>query len=152
MPKAIDQEMSVLSSSKRGLLYLTTNDWTLIIDKASRVKFREGQILVQKGKTTNGIYLLLKGRAKVQVSAQLTSPTLEAGEICGEMSFLEDRSASASVRAEEEVEAYHIDRAALQSLFELFPHLASRFYRSLANNLSRRLRDLIESRAGQAID
>jgi hypothetical protein len=28
-------------------------------------------------------------------------------------------------------------------MFELFPHLASRFYRSLATNLSRRLRDLI---------
>jgi len=47
------------------------------------------------------------------------------------------------VVAEKEVEAYHLDRLALESLFELFPHLASRFYRSLATNLSRRLRELI---------
>jgi CRP-like cAMP-binding protein len=59
------------------------------------------------------------------------------------MSFLEDAPASASVIADEEVEAYHLERAALDSLFELFPHLASRFYRSLATNLSRRLRELI---------
>jgi hypothetical protein len=31
----------------------------------------------------------------------------------------------------------------LQDLFELFPHLASRFYRSVAVNLSRRLREQI---------
>ena len=65
------------------------------------------------------------------------------GEICGEMSFLEDAPASASVIAEGELDAYHLERSALESLFELFPHLASRFYRSLAMNLSRRLRALL---------
>jgi len=59
------------------------------------------------------------------------------------MSFLEDTAASASVVAEQDVEAYHLDRRTLESLFELFPHLASRFYRSLATNLSRRLREMI---------
>ena len=59
------------------------------------------------------------------------------------MSFLEDAPASASVVADAEVEAYRLDRSALESLFELFPHLASRFYRSVATNLSRRLRELI---------
>jgi CRP-like cAMP-binding protein len=60
------------------------------------------------------------------------------------MSFLEDAPASANVIADTEVEAYHLDRPTLQSLFELFPHLGSRFYHSLATSLSRRLRDLIE--------
>jgi CRP-like cAMP-binding protein len=45
--------------------------------------------------------------------------------------------------AKQDVEAYHLDRSTLDSLFEIFPHLASRFYRSLAMNLSRRLRELI---------
>ena len=34
-------------------------------------------------------------------------------------------------------------RTALLDLFELFPHMESRFYRSLAVSLSRRLRDQI---------
>ena len=58
--------------------------------------------------------------------------------------------ASANVIAETDVEAYHLDRPTLQSLFELFPHLGSRFYRSLATNLSRRLRDLIEPQSSTA--
>jgi CRP/FNR family cyclic AMP-dependent transcriptional regulator len=143
MSKATEQEMSVLSSSKHGLVYLTANDWALIADKASRVQFKKGDVLVQRGKRANGVYLLLKGTARVQIPSQASGPTIGPGEICGEMSFLEDAAASANVVAEGVVEAYHLDHPTLQSLFELFPHLASRFYRSLATNLSRRLRDLI---------
>jgi CRP-like cAMP-binding protein len=144
MPKVIEQEVSVLSSSKNGLVYLTANDWSLVADKANRVSFRKGQTLVHKSKRSNGIFLLLKGRARVQIPPQTKSPEIGPGEICGEMSFLEDAPASANVIAHEDVEAYHLDRPTLESLFELFPHLASRFYRSLATNLSRRLRDMIE--------
>jgi extracellular factor (EF) 3-hydroxypalmitic acid methyl ester biosynthesis protein len=143
MTKVTEQEVSVLSSSKQGLIYLTPNDWTLVADKAARVHFKKSDVLVERGKRANGVYLLIKGTARVQIPFQATIPTIGPGEICGEMSFLEDAPASASVVAEEEVEAYHLDRPTLQSLFELFPHLASRFYRSLATNLSRRLRDLI---------
>jgi CRP-like cAMP-binding protein len=59
------------------------------------------------------------------------------------MAFLEDSVASATATAEEEVEAYALEWTILQDLFELFPHLASRFYRSVAVNLSRRLREQI---------
>jgi|ERR1022692_1596618 CRP-like cAMP-binding protein len=143
MAKVIEQEVFVLSSSKHGLVYLTANDWALVADKAARVQFKKGEVLVQRGKRANGVYLLLKGTARVQIPFQATVPTIGAGEICGEMSFLEDAPASANVVAEGDVEAFHLDRPTLQGLFELFPHLASRFYRSLATNLSRRLRDLI---------
>jgi CRP/FNR family transcriptional regulator, cyclic AMP receptor protein len=143
MSKFIEQEVSILSSSKHGLLYLTANDWALVADKATRVRFNKGDILVQRDKRANGVFLLLKGTARVQIPFQSTIPAIGPGEICGEMSFLEDAPASASVVAETDVEAFHLDRPTLQSVFELFPHLASRFYRSLATNLSRRLRDLI---------
>ena len=142
MAKVIEG-VSVLSSSKNGLVYLTANDWALVADKASRVHFKRGDALVQKGKKTNGIYLLLKGSGRVQINFQPKAAAIGPGEICGEMSLLEDAPASASVFAEEDVEAYHLDRATLESLFELFPHLASRFYRSLARNLSHRLRELM---------
>jgi len=145
MPKVTEQEVSLLSSSKHGLRYLTANDWTLIADKAGRAVFKKGQSLVQRGMRTDGVYLLLQGRARVQLPNQTISRIIGPGEVCGEMSFLEDAPASANVVAEEIVEVYHLDRTTLQSLFELFPHLASRFYRSLAANLSYRLRDLIEA-------
>jgi extracellular factor (EF) 3-hydroxypalmitic acid methyl ester biosynthesis protein len=139
------EEVSVLMSSKHGLVYLTANDWALIVDKASVVRFKKGDVLVQSGKPLNGVYLLLKGTARVQFPSQITVRGIEPGEICGEMSFLEDAPASAGVVASEDVEAYHLDRPTLLTLFDLFPHLASRFYRSLAVNLSRRLREMVKS-------
>jgi len=143
MTKSIEQEVSVLLSAKNGLVYLTANDWALVADKASRIHFKKGDVVIQRGKRANGVYLLLKGTARVQIPSQPAQPAIGPGEICGEMSFLEDAPASANVIAQGDVEAYHLDRPTLQSLFELFPHLASRFYRSLATNLSRRLRELI---------
>jgi signal-transduction protein with cAMP-binding, CBS, and nucleotidyltransferase domain len=144
MPNAIAQEVSLLSSSKHGLGYLTPNDWTLIVDKATRINFRKGQTLIQRGKKSNGVYLLVKGAARVQILSHSTSPEIGVGEICGEMSFLDDVPASANVIAQQDVEAFFLDRPTLEKLFELFPHLASRFYRSLATNLSHRLREWIE--------
>jgi CRP/FNR family cyclic AMP-dependent transcriptional regulator len=148
MSKAIEREVSVLSSSKHGLVYLTANDWALVSDKASRVHFKKGQALIQSGERANGVYLLLKGTARVKIPPQPVAPMIGPGEICGEMSFLEEAPASTTVVADEDVDAYHLDRPTLESLFELYPHLASRFYRSLARNLSRRLRDLIGAGSG----
>jgi CRP-like cAMP-binding protein len=137
------QDVSVLSAAKRGLVYLTPNDWALIADKAARLKFKPGDLLVHQGKRTHGMYLLLKGTAAVQIPSMGAHVWINPGEACGEISFLDELPATANVVAKEEVEAYYLDRQTLQSVFELFPHLGSRFYQSLAAILSRRLRELI---------
>ena len=137
------QDVSILSSTKNGLVYLTPNDWALIADKAVRRQFKAGDAIVSKGKRTYGVYLLLKGAAVVQIPMQGSVLGVNPGEPCGEISFLDELPASANVVAKEDVEAYYLDRPTLQSMFELFPHLGSRFYRSLAAILSRRLRELI---------
>lgn len=148
MPKASQpQEMSVLSSNKNGLVYLTANDWALISDKAIRRAFKAGETLVQPDRRTHGVYVLLSGNAAVQLPSQGKSREILPGEICGEISFLDDLPATASVVATGPVEAFFLDRATLQSLFELFPHLGSRFFHSLAAILSHRLRELIGPKA-----
>jgi len=145
MPKENhQQEIAVLVSAKNGLNYLTANDWTLISDKASRMQFRPGDQFVHRGKRTQGIYLLLKGTAFVQIAAYGKPREIGPGDVCGEISFLDELPATADVVANETVSAYYLDRPTLQSLFELFLHLGSRFYRSLASILSRRLRELID--------
>ena len=144
MSKAIQQQdVSVLSACKQGLLYLTPNDWALIADKAVRMEFKAGDSIVQQGRRTHGVYVLLKGTASVQVTVHGTIPAVGPGEICGEISYLDELPATANVVAKDAVEAYYLDRGTLQSLFELYPHMGSRFYRSLACILSRRLRELI---------
>jgi len=144
MPKATEQqEVSVLSSSKQGLVYLTANDWMLIADKATRLKFKPGDHIIEQGKRTHGVHVLLKGKAAVQIPSQETQPAIGPGEVCGEISFLDEQPATVNVVANEAVETLYLDRQMLQSLIELYPHLGSRFYHSLAASVARRLRDLI---------
>jgi CRP-like cAMP-binding protein len=85
----------------------------------------------------------MDGRAKIRNGFGVTIARIGPGEICGEMAFLENTHATASVIAEEAMVVYGVAWPALQDLFELYPHLASRFYRSLAVSLSRRLRGQI---------
>lgn len=137
------QEASVLSENKHGLVYLTANDWALIGDKAIRRKFKAGEHLVQRDSPSHGVFVLLSGTAAVQIPSQGKPREIGPGEICGEISFLDDLPATADVVANDAVEVLFLDRATLESLFELFPHLGSRFFHSLAAILSRRLREVI---------
>ncbi len=114
-----------------------------LVDRAKQVTFQKDEILIQKGKQTKMVYLLVKGTARIEADFKVRIAQIGPGQISGEMAFLENNVASATVTAEEEVQAYAIEWSALGDLFELFPHLASRFYRSLAVILARRLRDQI---------
>jgi CRP/FNR family cyclic AMP-dependent transcriptional regulator len=134
--------LSILQTASNRLEYLTPNDWALIVDRAKRTPFRKGDVLIQQGKQTKTVYVLVHGRAKVE-SSKAVIAHIGPGQVCGEMAFLENGAASATVTAEDDGEACAIEWNALSDLFELFPHLGSRFYRSLAVNLSRRLREQI---------
>jgi CRP-like cAMP-binding protein len=129
--------------AKSQLQYITPNDWVLILDKAKSLNFKKDETLIQQGKQPETVFVVMDGRAKIRNGFGLTIARISPGEICGEMAFLENTYASASVVAEEAMVVYGIDWPILQGLFELYPHLASRFYRSLAVSLSRRLRGQI---------
>jgi CRP/FNR family cyclic AMP-dependent transcriptional regulator len=147
MPKptgpAQEQFLSTLQMAQNRLEYLTPNDWALLIDRAKEVTFQKDEILIQKGKQTKMVYLLVKGTARIEADFNARIAQIGPGQISGEMAFLQNNVASATVTAAEEVKAYAIDWSALGDLFELFPHMASRFYRSLAVILAHRLRDQI---------
>ena len=152
MTKATQQQdVSILTSTKNGLVHLTPNDWALIADKAIRRQFKAGESLVQLGRRTHGLFVILKGNAIVQIPGQSRGAELGPGQVCGEISFIDELPATADVVAVRDTEAYYLDRPTLQSLFELFPHLGSRFYRSLATILSGRLRDVIAHQAGETL-
>jgi CRP-like cAMP-binding protein len=138
--------LSVLRTAKNRLEYLTQNDWLLIVDRARQAAFKKDDVLIHAGKQPSAVYLLVKGHARVESPSKALIAKLEPGEVCGEMAFLENGVASASVTAAGDLEVCTIEWSALHDLFELYPHLGSRFYRSLAVNLSRRLREVIGTR------
>jgi CRP-like cAMP-binding protein len=138
--------VAILQTAKNGLEYLTPNDWALIVDRAKRSTFQKGETLIQLGKQVKTVFLLVKGTARVETASKALIAQIGPGQVCGEMAFLENGVASATVAADGSLDACAIEWSALIDLFELFPHMGSRFYRSLAVNLSRRLRDQIASK------
>jgi CRP-like cAMP-binding protein len=137
--------LASFQEGKTRLQYLSQNDWMLLLDRAKPVTFKKGDVLVQQGSRSQTVYLIAAGKVKVSILGNFLAE-IGSGEICGEMAFLEDSRPSATATAEEEVQAFGIEWKNLSELFELFPHVASRFYRSLAVNLSRRLREQIVQR------
>jgi CRP-like cAMP-binding protein len=122
------------------LEYLTANDWVLIGDHAKRVTFLPRQMLIRAALPTEAVFVIVSGTARVEVGGKQIA-SLGAGAVCGEMGFLDGRPASASVVAETEVEAERLPAGKLREIFDTFPSIGHRFYKSIAVNLSKRLRD-----------
>jgi CRP-like cAMP-binding protein len=131
--------------ARNRLQYLTANDWVLINARAQRLAFRLGEVIIKEGSVGDTLYVIRQGSASVELtgtSSRTVVAQLEQEDICGDMAFIERSTATASVIAKEDrVEVDAIKAADLAQLFESFPGLASRFYRSLAVVLARRLRE-----------
>lgn len=138
------QLLSIVRTAKNRLEYLTDNDWMLMMDRARRLTFAPGSHLIQERKSVRTLFLLASGKLTITVKGTAVAQ-ISPGEVCGDMAFLENSIASATVTADGDVEAYALEWSALSDLFDLYPHLASRFYRSLAVSLSRRLRQQLVS-------
>jgi len=122
------------------LPYLTSNDHLLIMSKAKPLVFKAGDKLICQGSPSPAFFLIRSGKARVERNGQLLA-TLGEGNVCGEMTVLEGGSpASASVIADQEIAVDSVSVQDMWSIFDAFPHLASRFYRSIALNLSKKLR------------
>jgi CRP/FNR family transcriptional regulator, cyclic AMP receptor protein len=122
------------------LKYLTDNDWALLRSIAHRREFKPREALIAIHSKASSLFVVTEGTVVVEVVRGKPVAKLTAGDICGEMAFLEHSGASASVIAETETQADVLDVVEVEKIFALYPHLQARFYRSLALLLSQRLR------------
>ena len=104
-----------------------------------------GAVLVEEGTHIETLYLVLSGVLSVTIGgpAGREMARLGPGQIIGEMSFLEDRPASATVRALESSEVLALPRAAVVAKLGEDPAFSAHLYRGLAIVASRRLRNVV---------
>jgi CRP-like cAMP-binding protein len=122
---------------------VTRNDWTLIESKARRITFELGQEIIKEDARVDCLYVLRHGTASVELegtTSRAVIATLSAGDVCGEMAFLGNSTATAAVVAKDEVQVDAIWADDLRQLITTFPGFGMRFYRSLAIILAQRLR------------
>jgi CRP-like cAMP-binding protein len=122
------------------LKYLTENDWKLLRSKSRRIVFAAQQLIIAVNSRPAALFALVRGSVVIEVLRGTPIAKLSPGDIFGEMAFVEDSVASASAVAETEAEVDAIDVNDIKEVFQLYPHLEARFYKSIALMLSQRLR------------
>lgn len=103
-------------------------------------------ILIQEGQPVNTLYILLSGLLVVSTSAlgDREIARLTRGEVVGEMSFIDSRPPSATVKAAQASQVFAIPQAELAAQLDRDLGFAARFYRALAMFLSSRLRSTVD--------
>ena len=84
---------------------LLTNDQAQgIADSVVKRRYRRGEIIVEHGRKSNALFILLTGRARVLTAdsrgREVILAVLQSGDYVGEMSLIDNEPHSATVRAE----------------------------------------------------
>ena len=130
---------------RKTFALLTDQDWKSLLSRATEKSYKNNDLIIAEGSVQSNLYLILSGFVHItggKEKSKLTLDRLGPNEVFGEMSFLENAPASASVVAEDNVIVQQIESAHLNSLLASDYGFSSRFYNSLAITLSERLRDL----------
>jgi CRP-like cAMP-binding protein len=105
-----------------------------------RKTFEPGELIVEEGRTGNGLFIIVSGSAEVIKGLQTAQPRtvakLGAGEPIGEMALLGEWPRSATVRALEPTECIGIDRWIFLDHLDKEPKLALRMLQILALRLA----------------
>ena len=106
---------------------------------AFRKTFGPGELIVEEGRTGNGLYVVLTGRVEVIKGLAGSRPqlvaTLGPGEPFGELALLGEWKRTASVRAADSVECLGMDRWAFLAHLDRQPQLAIRMLQIVAQRL-----------------
>lgn len=134
----------------RKVLYLlgglNDDDVEWLIANGQKQTVNQGATIIDEGKPTGALFIVLDGSFSAEVAA-LGGKEVErllAGEIVGEMSFVDARPPSATVRAREASVVLAIPRRLLASKLEQEDGFTARFYKAIATFLSDRLRGKVE--------
>lgn len=82
--------------------------------EVSKKRFKRGEVLMEQGKMSNALFIVLAGRARVVMTdskgREVILATLKTGDYVGEMSLIDNEPHSASVVADQQVDALVLGR------------------------------------------
>ncbi|MEM7051279.1 MAG: cyclic nucleotide-binding domain-containing protein [Acidobacteriota bacterium] len=130
----------------RKVLYLfgqlNDEDVEWITENGQKRALDAGQVLIRQGVPVDALFFLLRGKLSVHLgAAEREIARLNVGEIVGEMSFVDARPPSATVRSSTAALVFALDRALLLAKLDRDMGFAARFYKALAIYLSTTVRE-----------
>ena len=93
---------------------LTPSQAESLAGAVSKSRFQKGECVVEQGKHTNALYIILSGRARVLMTdrkgGEVILATLRSGDYIGEMSLIDSEPHSATVTAERQMDVLILGR------------------------------------------
>ncbi|MEO7245909.1 MAG: Crp/Fnr family transcriptional regulator [Rubrivivax sp.] len=93
---------------------LTADQAQAVADSVTKRRFRRGELVVEQGRKSNALFILLNGRARVLTAdargREVILAVLESGDYVGEMSLIDNEPHSATVRAEVQTDMLVLQR------------------------------------------
>jgi CRP/FNR family cyclic AMP-dependent transcriptional regulator len=124
---------------------LNDDDIEWMLTAGARRFVPAGGVLIQQGVPVDAVFILLEGKLAVWLKRkqgpERELARLNAGEIVGEMSFVDARPPSATVKALEDSTVFALSKATLNRKLVADSGFAARFYRALAIYLSTTVRE-----------
>jgi len=121
------------------LAELDDGDVAWMSAQGRRDTLRPGEALITQGVATGALYFVLEGRFAVTVDGTEVA-RVGAGEVLGEISFVDRHPPTATVTALDAARVLAIPKTAVERKLETDPPFAARFYRALATFMADRLR------------
>ena len=135
---------------------LGKDDRHRVMEVTNIVTFKSGDVLIQEGRRGPGLFVLLGGQALVKKKMTAKNngedvehihlATLRGGDLCGEMSMLNDAPTNATVTCSENLEALFLSRDAYKSVTSEHPELL-RYLASVTDERLRHNRAILQGRS-----
>jgi CRP-like cAMP-binding protein len=122
---------------------LSDGDIEWIIRNGSKTRVQKGTVLIHQGRPIDSLYFVLDGEFEVFTAKAPHLAVLKAGEIMGEISFVDSRPPTASVKAMMESQVGMVSRPLLTSKLKEDTGFSSRLYRAMATFMADRLRTTV---------
>jgi len=103
-----------------------------------------GAEIVRQGQHIQSLFVLLEGRMGITVAKLGRVATVGAGEVLGELSFVDRAPPSATVTADGDCVVLEVDKRGLEAKLAADAGFGHRFYRALALFLADRLRGTMQ--------
>ncbi len=119
--------------------HLTQEQVESLAGTITKKRFKRGQHLVEQGETSNALYIILVGRARVVMTdlkdREVILATLQAGDYIGEMSLIDNQAHSARVQAEAPTDVLLLARDQFMQCLEENTPMALAVMRGLVQRL-----------------
>ena len=142
----------MISEDQKSLLFqasifsgLSSDQISSVLDTAKEAVFQAGDTIMSEGEEGGELYVIVEGSVQIEKKAgnDLTIKIAHAekkGMMIGEMSLIDMKPRSATVRAISDVTMIVLERGALAELFDKDPKILATISLNIARALSVRLR------------